>query len=162
MTEDEIVGWHHQLDGHELEQAPGVSGGQRSLVCCSPWSCKESDMTEWVNLTDNFWVSVLGCVYDFLENIGQVLSNKGFTIWWCRLTKKKKKRKCFCSILHKDKYEGLFCGSLQENMEVKRTRKHGNYPESDALFLLLASFVIQIILLPSLGPPVTWLIPMQM
>ena len=46
MTEDEIVGWHHQLDGHELEQAPGVSGGQRSLVCCSPWSCKESDMTE--------------------------------------------------------------------------------------------------------------------
>ena len=40
-------------------------------------------------------------------------------------------------------------------MEVKRARKHGNYPEPDVLFLLLASFVIQIILLPSLGPPVT-------
>ena len=36
-AEDEMVGWHHQLDGHEFEQAPGDSGGQRSLVCCSPW-----------------------------------------------------------------------------------------------------------------------------
>ena len=45
MTEDEMVGWHHGL-GHELEQAPGVGDGQGSLVCCSPWYCKESDMTE--------------------------------------------------------------------------------------------------------------------
>ena len=37
MTEDEMVGWHHQLDGHEFEQAPGVGDGQGSLVCCSPW-----------------------------------------------------------------------------------------------------------------------------
>ena len=37
MTEDEMVRWHHQLDGHEFEQAPGVGDGQRSLVCCSPW-----------------------------------------------------------------------------------------------------------------------------
>ena len=41
MTEDEMVRWHHQLDGHEFEQAPGVSDGQRDLVCCSPWGCKE-------------------------------------------------------------------------------------------------------------------------
>ena len=46
MTEDEMVGWHHQLDGHEFEQALGVGGGQGSLVCCSPWGHKESDMTE--------------------------------------------------------------------------------------------------------------------
>ena len=46
MTEDKTVGWHHQLDGHELEQAPGVSEGQGSLACCSPWDCKELDMTE--------------------------------------------------------------------------------------------------------------------
>ena len=46
MTEDEMVGWHHQLDGHEFEQAPGAGDGQISLVCCSPWGCKESDMTE--------------------------------------------------------------------------------------------------------------------
>ena len=46
MTEDEMVEWHHQLDGHEFEQAPGVDDGQRSLVCCSPWGHKESDTTE--------------------------------------------------------------------------------------------------------------------
>ena len=44
-TEDEMVGWHHWLNGHEFEQAPGDSEGQRSLVCCSPWGRKESDMT---------------------------------------------------------------------------------------------------------------------
>ena len=38
LTEDEMVGWHHQLDGNELEQAPGVGDGQESLACCSPWS----------------------------------------------------------------------------------------------------------------------------
>ena len=46
MTEDEMVEWHHLLDGHESEQAPGVGVGQRSLVCCSPWGHKESNMTE--------------------------------------------------------------------------------------------------------------------
>ena len=45
-TEDEMVGWHHQLEGHEFEQAPGVGDGQGGLACCSPWGCKESDMTE--------------------------------------------------------------------------------------------------------------------
>ena len=51
MTEDEMVGWHHQLDGHVFEQALGVSDGQRSLACCSPWGRKGSDMTEWLNWT---------------------------------------------------------------------------------------------------------------
>ena len=45
MTKDEMVGWHHQLDGHEFEQAPGVGDGQGGLVCGSPWGCKESDTT---------------------------------------------------------------------------------------------------------------------
>ena len=45
-TEDEMVGWHHQLDGHEFEQAPGVGDGQGSLAGYSPWSHKELDMTE--------------------------------------------------------------------------------------------------------------------
>ena len=51
MTEDRMVGWHHQLDGHEFEQALGDGEGQRSLVCCSPWGLrvKESDTTEWLN-----------------------------------------------------------------------------------------------------------------
>ena len=49
--EDEMVGWHHQLNGYEFEQALGVGDGQRSLVCCSPWGHKESDTTEWLNWT---------------------------------------------------------------------------------------------------------------
>ena len=54
MTEDEVVGWHHQLNAHEFEQAHGVGGGQGSLACCSPWHHKESDMTEGLNWTDHF------------------------------------------------------------------------------------------------------------
>ena len=49
MTEDEMVGWHHQLDGQEFEQAPGAGDGQGGLVCCSPWGHKESDKTERLN-----------------------------------------------------------------------------------------------------------------
>ena len=49
ITEDEMVGWHRWLNGHEFEQAPGVGEGQGSLVCCSPWGHKESDITEWLN-----------------------------------------------------------------------------------------------------------------
>ena len=45
-TEDEMVGWHHQLNGHEFVQAPGFGDGQGGLVCCDPWGCKESDTTE--------------------------------------------------------------------------------------------------------------------
>ena len=48
-TEDEMVVWHHRLDGHEFQQAPGVGDGQGGLACYSPWCRKESDMTEQVN-----------------------------------------------------------------------------------------------------------------
>ena len=46
-----MVGWHHPLDIHKFEQAPGVGDGQGSLAWCSPWCCKESDTTEGLNLT---------------------------------------------------------------------------------------------------------------
>ena len=49
MTRDKMVGWHHWLNGHEFEQALGDGAGQGSLVCCSPWGCKELDRTEWLN-----------------------------------------------------------------------------------------------------------------
>ena len=49
MTKDEMVGWHHRLDGHEFEQAPRDGEGQGSLMCCSPWGHKESDTTERLN-----------------------------------------------------------------------------------------------------------------
>ena len=44
-----MVGWHHRLNGHEFEQALGNGEGQESLACCSPWGCKVSDVTEWLN-----------------------------------------------------------------------------------------------------------------
>ena len=49
MTEDEVVGWHHRLDGHEFEQALGIGDGQGGLACCSPWFRQESDMSEKLN-----------------------------------------------------------------------------------------------------------------
>ena len=48
-TEDEMVGWHHRLNGHEFKQGPGVGEGQGGLVSCNPWGCKESDTTEGLN-----------------------------------------------------------------------------------------------------------------
>ena len=46
---DEMIGWHHRLDGHEFEQAPGVGDGQQSLACCGSWGRKQSDTTERLN-----------------------------------------------------------------------------------------------------------------
>ena len=53
-TDSEMVGWHHQLNGHEVEQSPGDSEGQGSLVCCSTWSRNEFDTTEWLKNKEDF------------------------------------------------------------------------------------------------------------
>ena len=50
-----MVGWHHQLNGHEFEQALGVGDGQESLACSSPWGCKELDMTERLNNSNSYY-----------------------------------------------------------------------------------------------------------
>ena len=52
ITEDEMAGWHHQLDGHEFGWTPGVGDGQGGLACCDSWDCKESDTTERLNWTE--------------------------------------------------------------------------------------------------------------
>ena len=52
MTEDEMVGWHHQLNGHEFDLTPGVGDEQGGLACCSPWHRKELDTTERLNRTE--------------------------------------------------------------------------------------------------------------
>ena len=52
MTEDEMVGWHHRLDGHEFDKLWEVGDGQGSLACCSPWGHKELDTTEQLNWTE--------------------------------------------------------------------------------------------------------------
>ena len=62
-TEDEMAGWHHQLVGHEFEQAPGTGDEQGSLACFSPWGYRESDKTEWLNWThvgDSGFIPKLG------------------------------------------------------------------------------------------------------
>ena len=67
-TEDEMVGWHHQLDGHEIEQALGVGDGQGSLACCSPWGHKESDTTEHTHTHAYHGISRIAiavCTWDF-------------------------------------------------------------------------------------------------
>ena len=62
MTEDEMVGWHHQLKGHGFEWTLGVGDGQGGLVCCSSWGCKELNTTEWLN-----WTELIMCSgWDFL------------------------------------------------------------------------------------------------
>ena len=57
MTEDKMIGWQHQFDGHEFEQVPGLGDGQGSPACCSPWGGKELDTNERLNNDDNlsFW-----------------------------------------------------------------------------------------------------------
>ena len=64
-TEDEMVGWHYWLDGHEFEQALEVGDGQGSLVCCTPWSRKELDTTEQLNWTETKELLMFG--WKFLE-----------------------------------------------------------------------------------------------
>ena len=61
-TEDEMLGWHHRLNGHKFEQAPGVDDGQGGLVCCSPWGHKEYSITErlyWLNYNNCKWTIIL-------------------------------------------------------------------------------------------------------
>ena len=69
-TEDEIVGWHHWLNGHEFEQTPGDDEGQRSLLCFSLWGRKESDTTEWLNNNNHIDNTVwLGTEYSYLQRV---------------------------------------------------------------------------------------------
>ena len=82
-----MVGWHHLLNGHEFEQAPGVGDGQGSLVCCSPWDRKESDMTEqlnWTGLIHRKALNSLTWVICFLVCFFFFLSLT--VIFWCVLS----------------------------------------------------------------------------
>ena len=69
MTEDEMVGWHHWLNGHEFEQTLGDGEGEGSLACCSPWGCKESDTTEQLN-----WAEI--------HHLVQASIWKKMHLWW--------------------------------------------------------------------------------
>ena len=79
VREDEMFGWHHRLNGHEFEQAKGNSERQGSLVCCSPWSPKALDMTEWLKnnkiryLVEFSWVAIY-----------QIFFQHWWLPWWLR------------------------------------------------------------------------------
>ena len=79
MTEDEMVGWHHWLNGHEFEWAPGVGDGQQSLACCSPWGQKQSDTTEWLNWTEPKVKQPEQCAADKL--MGGTWENKSLNVY---------------------------------------------------------------------------------
>ena len=91
MTEDEMAGWHHWLDGRESEWTLGVGDGQGGLVCCESWGCKELDMTEWLNWADTManihsWLS-LYCKTDVLPSfltIVQHVIKKKIQILHCK------------------------------------------------------------------------------
>ena len=82
MTEDEMAGWHHWLDGHESEWTPGVGDGQGGLACCNSWGCKELDTTEWLNWTDkkNLKKKVLD-FYFIMDSVAAM--NKNYTNYLC-------------------------------------------------------------------------------
>ena len=67
-TENETAGWHHQLNGHEFEWTLGDTGGQKILACCSPWGCKESDMTYWLNISNKWGKDLKKNRYMYMYN----------------------------------------------------------------------------------------------
>ena len=73
--EDEIVGWHHQLNGHEFEQTPGDGEGQGSLASCSPWGRKELDTTEWLNNNNNTYRKI--CI----RGLQTTINISGMAVW---------------------------------------------------------------------------------
>ena len=79
-TEDEMVGWHHQFNGHGFGWTPGVGDGQGGLACCGSWGCKESDMTERRNWTQLNWGPFS---QDFLSYLFINLRMKKLSLFFC-------------------------------------------------------------------------------
>ena len=92
MTEDEMAGWHHQLDGHEFECTLGVGDGQEGLVCCNSWGRKESDTSERLNWTELNWRRQRSCIQ---KTIGH---------WWKKWKKQHKKWRYSMLLVGKNQY----------------------------------------------------------
>ena len=76
-TEDEMVGWHHRLNGRGFGWTPGVGDGQGGLACCSSWGHKESDTTEWLNRTELNWIRIYCIAQETLLNEYSVMIYMG-------------------------------------------------------------------------------------
>ena len=75
MTEDEMAGWHYWLNRHAFERALGVGDGQKNLMWCSPWGCKESDTTEWLNWFN--WITP-----EYFSFVTVYAAQQEESIWW--------------------------------------------------------------------------------
>ena len=88
MTEDEISGWHHWLDGREFEWTPGVGDGQGGLACCDSWGRKESDTAEWLNWTELSLSELSGTLASFSSTSHLIFRNhhiRPSDMWtWCK------------------------------------------------------------------------------
>ena len=85
-TEDEMVGWHHQLNGHGFEWTPGVGDGQGGLACGSSWGCKESDTTEWLKWTElNYiyiWITPLTLCNTMVLQMCKMIAQRQSNLSW--------------------------------------------------------------------------------
>ena len=88
MTEDEMVGWHHRLNGHEFEWTPGIGDGQRGRTCCRSWCCKESDTAERLNRTECPWNKPLNLSGPWFLHMSCGHNNTSITKFLCRLNQK--------------------------------------------------------------------------
>ena len=87
-TKDEMVGWHHPLDGREFEWTPGVGDGQGDLACCDSWGRKESDTTEWLNWTElNYSMDLDLCIQQLLSTLFEILYTYSFFFLILRVKK---------------------------------------------------------------------------
>ena len=91
-TEDEMAGWHHQLDGHEFESTPGVGDGQGGMACCDSWGHKELDTTERLN-----WTELIGDLKGELTLLYCALK-WGFIRYACFIKKEREKNKQLCPV----------------------------------------------------------------
>ena len=82
--QDEMVGWHHRLNGHEFELTPRVGDGLGGLACCSPWGCKELDTTEWLNWTELILLRWQPTPLFLLGKSHGQSSLEGYSPWGCK------------------------------------------------------------------------------
>ena len=109
-TEDEMVGWHQWLDGHEFEQVLGVDDGQGNLACCSPWGCKELDTTERLNWTD---IRELSCnISSDWQHLHRRNNKSNYTEIWGWLSKEQSVPYFAIEWLHTQSFKFLYVGSL--------------------------------------------------
>ena len=121
--QDEMVGLHHWLDGREFEQAPGVGNGQGSLVCCSPWGHKESDMIDWLNWTwedKQNWQTI---IQTHQVKMGKTQINKIGNEYWEATTYLMEIQRII-----RDYYKQLYANKIDNLEEMDKFLEKYNFP----------------------------------